>query len=123
MPRKTPPKALVTNFHGREFNSVNDVVVSKDGCIWFTDPTYGYEQDYRPQPKLPNHVYRFNPETGDLRVVADDMKMPNGLCFSPKEDVLYVTDTDMIHADGDVFKKNLTRYLTFQFQNISPHAD
>ena len=71
MPRKTPPFPLVTNFFGREFNSVNDVVVSKDGCIWFTDPSYGAEQDFRTRPKLPNQVYRYNPENGDLRVVAD----------------------------------------------------
>ena len=94
------PKALVTNFHGRDFNSPNDVVVAKDGCIWFTDPCYGNEQDFRPKPKLPNQVYRFNPENGDLRVVADNFGRPNGIAFNPDESIVYITDTDHIHGDG-----------------------
>ncbi len=100
MPRKHPPKPIVTNFHGRDFNSVNDVVVAKDGCIWFTDPCYGNEQDFRQRPKLPNQVYRFDPSNGDLRVVADGFGRPNGICFSPDEAVCYITDTDYIHGDG-----------------------
>jgi gluconolactonase len=100
MPRGAPPKPMVTNFHGRDFNSVNDVVVAADGCIWFTDPCYGNEQDFRQRPKFPNHVYRFNPENGDLRVVADGFGRPNGICLSPDEKTCYITDTDYIHGDG-----------------------
>jgi gluconolactonase len=100
MPRGAAPKAMVTNFHGRDFNSVNDVVVAKDGAIWFTDPCYGHEQDFRQKPKLPCQVYRYVPETGDLRVVADGFGRPNGIAFSPDERICYITDTDFIHGDG-----------------------
>ncbi|KAG4416417.1 hypothetical protein IFR04_010463 [Cadophora malorum] len=100
MPRGKPPQALVKNFHGRDFNSVNDVVVAKDGSIWFTDPCYGFEQDFRQKPRLPCHVYRFDPDTGDLRVVADGLGRPNGIAFSPDEKIVYITDTDHIHGDG-----------------------
>ena len=31
-------------------NSPNDVVVKRDGTIWFTDPSYGYLQGFRPEP-------------------------------------------------------------------------
>ncbi|KAK3672211.1 hypothetical protein LTR78_007964 [Recurvomyces mirabilis] len=93
-------KTLIDGFHGRQFNSVNDIVTHTDGSIWFTDPTYGFQQDFRPKPVLPNLVYRFDPETADIRVVADGLGMPNGLCFSPDEKVVYITDTDHIHA-GD----------------------
>lgn len=106
MPRKAPPKAMVTNFYGRDFNSVNDVVVAKDGCIWFTDPCYGNEQDFRQRPKLPNQVYRFDPKNGDLRIVADGFGRPNGISFSPDESLCYITDTDYIHGDGS---KDFTR--------------
>lgn len=91
---------VLTSFHGRPFNSVNDVVFSNDGCIWFTDPIYGFEQGYRPPPSLPSQVYRFDPGTSSIRAVADGFKRPNGLCFSPDESMLYVTDTDYIHGDG-----------------------
>ena len=109
MPRGGTPIPMVTNFHGRDFNSVNDVVVAADGAIWFTDPCYGSEQDFRQKPKLPNQVYRFDPKTGDLRVVADGLGRPNGICFSPDEKIVYITDTDFIHGDGS---KDPTRLVS-----------
>ena len=87
---------------GRPFNSVNDVVVHSDGSIWFTDPIYGFEQGYRPPPSLPNQVYRWCPDTGNIRAVADGFGRPNGICFSPDEKVVYVTDTDRVHGDGSI---------------------
>ncbi|KAH7354686.1 hypothetical protein BKA65DRAFT_496803 [Rhexocercosporidium sp. MPI-PUGE-AT-0058] len=91
---------LLSSFYGRHFNSVNDVVVHSDGCIWFTDPNYGHEQGIRPRPVLPNQVYRYDPLSKAVRAVADGFGRPNGLCFSPDEKILYVTDTDWIHGDG-----------------------
>lgn len=98
----TPYKAqmLVNSYHGRRFNSVNDVVIKSDGSIWFTDPIYGSEQGFCPKPQLPNQLYRFEPGTGSVRAVADGFGRPNGLCFSPDEQTLYVTDTDWVHGDG-----------------------
>ena len=93
-------EAILMSFYGRPFNSVNDVVIHKDGTIWFTDPCYGFEQGYRPKPQLPNQVYRYDPKTSSVRVVADGFGRPNGICFSPDEHTLYITDTDHIHGDG-----------------------
>ncbi|ESX02307.1 hypothetical protein KL918_003854 [Ogataea parapolymorpha] len=87
-------KTLINNFFGREFSSINDVVVHHGtGDIWFTDPTYGFEQGFRKEAMLPNQVYRFNPETGELCVVADQFDMCNGLCFNHDYTKMYVTDT------------------------------
>ncbi|KAB2580440.1 Gluconolactonase [Lasiodiplodia theobromae] len=91
---------VLDNFHGRHFNSVNDVIVHSDGSIWFTDPIYGFEQGYRPRPQLPNQVYRYDPDTKSIRAVADGFGRPNGICFSPDEKIVYITDTDWIHGDG-----------------------
>lgn len=123
-----PPYAtrtVVSSFHGRAFNSLNDVVVHSDGSIWVTDPIYGWEQGIRPAPELPCQVYRFCPGKGDgdgdgagagagvgkgsIRAVADGFGRPNGICFSPDEKVVYITDTDWIHGDGTT---NLTRAST-----------
>lgn len=93
-------KTLLSSYHWRRFTSVNDVVVHTDGSIWFTDPIYGFEQGFRPEPQLPCQVYRFDPGSGDVRAVADGFGRPNGLCFSADEKTMYVTDTDWIHGDG-----------------------
>lgn len=58
----------------------------------------GFEQDIRPYPQLPNQIYRFDPVTGDIRPVADGINKPNGLCFSPDESTLYITDTDGVNG-------------------------
>jgi gluconolactonase len=80
-----------------DLNSPNDVVVRSDGTIWFTDPSYGWLQGFRPAPERGDFVYRYDPETGDLTVVADSLDKPNGLAFSPDEAVLYVGDNGAPH--------------------------
>ncbi|XHG05736.1 hypothetical protein AWENTII_008949 [Aspergillus wentii] len=91
---------LVGNFYGRQFTSINDVVVHSDGSFWFTDPIYGYVQGVRPKPQLPSQVYRFDPKTNNTRVVADGFDRPNGISFSPDEKIVYITDTGATIGDG-----------------------
>lgn len=50
---------ILSSCEGSWFNSVNDVVVGRDGGVWFTDPDYGTEQDFRPRPRLPCLVFRY----------------------------------------------------------------
>ncbi|RKL39542.1 hypothetical protein BFJ70_g5795 [Fusarium oxysporum] len=98
---------LVNNFFGRQFNSLNDVSVNpRNGDIYFTDTMYGYWQYFRPEPGLQNQVYRFDPDTGALTVVADGFVAPNGLTFSPDGLHAYVTDTGISNA---LFGHNYTR--------------
>jgi gluconolactonase len=82
---------LVDGCGGLPLNSPNDVAVAADGGVWFTDPSYGHLQGFRPPPALPDRVYRWR--DGDLAVVADDVDKPNGLAFSADGSVLYLTDT------------------------------
>ena len=89
---------LVDRYLGKRLNSPNDVVVKSDGSIWFSDPPYGIQTDYeggRRESELPANLYRLDPRDGSLSVVADDFEGPNGLCFSPDEKRLYVTDTGL----------------------------
>jgi gluconolactonase len=75
-----------------DLNSPNDVVVKRDGTIWFTDPSYGYLQGFRPPPRSGDFVYRYDPGTRELTTVAKGFDKPNGIAFSPDEQVLYVAD-------------------------------
>ncbi|KUM55827.1 hypothetical protein ACN42_g11409 [Penicillium freii] len=99
--------AILNNYFGRQFNSLNDVAIhpeSKD--IYFTDTIYGYAQDFRPAPGVQDQVYRFNPDTGAVTVVADGFDHPNGFTFSPDGKYAYVTDTGI---DSGFFGLNFTR--------------
>lgn len=82
---------LVDSFEGKALNSPNDVVVTSDGIIWFTDPDYGLAGRTKEQPG--NYVYRFDERTKSIRAVIKDFDKPNGLCFSPDETKLYIADS------------------------------
>ena len=88
---------LADRFDGRRLNSPNDVVVKSDNSVWFTDPTYGIDSDYEGHKsdieQSGNYVYRLDPERNELCIVADDFVQPNGIAFSPDEQLLYVVDT------------------------------
>jgi gluconolactonase len=57
------------------FNSPNDVVVKSDGTIWFTDPSYGWLQGFRPRPLL-----RDGGSLSGERVIAEfEPHHPDGL--------------------------------------------
>lgn len=83
---------LAEAHEGKRFNSPNDVAVKSDGSVWFTDPPYGLSD--RSLMELDGHyVFRLDPESGEVRIVADGFDMPNGLCFSPDESKLYIADS------------------------------
>lgn len=88
---------LVDSWRGSKLNSPNDVVRKSDGTAWFTDPSYGHLQGFRPQPEVGDFVYRYDPDGGRLDVVADSFDKPNGIAFSPDESVLYVADNGAPH--------------------------
>lgn len=95
---------LAESYRGKRLNSPNDVIVRRDGSIWFTDPMYGilssYEGVAAPSELGRCHVFKVDPTSGSVEVMADDFMQPNGLAFSPDERVLYVSDTGGTHVTG-----------------------
>jgi len=90
---------IADRYQGKKLNSPNGVIVKSDNTIWFTDPSYGIGGDHegnRGESELPRNVYRFDPSSGNLSVVVGDFSMPNGLCFSPDESKLYISDTGVL---------------------------
>lgn len=77
---------IVGEYEGLPFNSPNDLVVSADGTIWFTDPDF-QRGDAQGQEKT--RVYRVGTD-GTVSVVDDTIANPNGIALSPAGDVLYV---------------------------------
>ena len=92
---------IADSYQGKPLNSPNDVIVARDGAIWFSYPHYGIMTDYegyRAEQELPCNVYRVDPG-GRIEAVITDMACPNGLAFSPDERLLYVADTGRMFSD------------------------
>ncbi len=107
---------IADSYRGKPLNSPNDVVVARDGAIWFTDPHYGIISDYeghRAEAELPCSVYRVDP-SGTVEAVISDMACPNGLAFSPDESRLYVADT------GRAFTADPQHVLVFDMGSGRP---
>lgn len=86
---------IADRFDGKPLNSPNDIVCKSDGSIWFTDPPFGILGSYEGHiatPELPTNVYRWDPASKQIAVVAGDINRPNGLAFSPDEATLYVIE-------------------------------
>jgi gluconolactonase len=87
---------LADTFDGKKLTGPNDVVVKSDGSIWFSDNGAGIRGNYlghKATPELPYRVYRIDARSGQTTIAVGDMERPNGLCFSPDENRLYVVDT------------------------------
>jgi gluconolactonase len=74
-------------------NRPNDVVVKSDGSIYFTDPGVG-----RVESELDFcGVYRISADRESIHLLVRDFVLPNGLCFSPDEKILYINDSRRRH--------------------------
>jgi gluconolactonase len=100
---------LADRSEGRRLNSPNDLVYRSDGALYFTDPPFGLPKVYDdPNKELP-YSGVFCLIDGTLKLVSTDLKGPNGIALSPREDVLYVANWDEarkvvlrydVHPDG-----------------------
>jgi gluconolactonase len=103
---------LASHWRGKRLNSPNDVVVARDGAVWFTDPTYGIDGDYEGEATESeigaSNVYRLDPATGAVEAVVTDRVKPNGLAFSRDGGHLYVADTGRSHVPD--LPVTITRY-------------
>jgi gluconolactonase len=80
---------LADRFRGKPFIEPNDVIVKRDGTIWFTDPNLGLVQ---PLGTAVHGVYRLDPKTKVVTRLTDTLNAPNGIAFSPDQKTLYITD-------------------------------
>jgi gluconolactonase len=113
---------LAERYAGRRLNSPNDVVVKRDGTIWFTDPPYGIKPEEREQDG--HYVFRLDPGATEPVIVADDFIMPNGLNFSPDEAFLYIDDSS--RKRGNIRRFRVTEQNALEddgvFTVIDPHG-
>ena len=94
---RTEPDGSITvlgaRFETRRLSSPNDVVVSRRGTIYFTDPPYGLTNQTRDKQLPYNGVFKVGPDGNGMTLLVDNLERPNGLAFSPDELTLYIADT------------------------------
>jgi sugar lactone lactonase YvrE len=84
-------ETLTENWQGKKFNAPNDIVVRRDGHVYFTDPAFGSANDRRDLDFY--GVWHISPK-GDLDAVARWQTRPNGIAVSSDGKVLFVCDSD-----------------------------
>lgn len=89
--RKAKLETIAETFQGKKLNAPNDVIVRKDGQIYFTDPAFAGAIDTRELDF--NGIFHLNPK-GELEAIAKWQTRPNGIALSPDGKILYVGDTD-----------------------------
>ena len=92
---------IATHFKGKQLNSPNDIVCTRAGAIYFTDPPYGRAKYYgleRSQELDFQGVYRVGADAASPELLVDDFDRPNGLCFSLDESRLFINDTARQHV-------------------------
>ena len=89
--RTEPDGSIVTladRWQDKRLNSPNDLVIDRQGGIFFTDPRYGGREGMELDSE---DVYYLTPE-GTLTRVITDLVRPNGVMLSPDQKTLYVAD-------------------------------
>lgn len=110
---------IASHYKGRRFNSPNDVILTPEGHIYFTDPPYGlYHKEsnkiqYKELPlngvyfvdgaSLSESIRTGQPANTAVKLVHKDMTRPNGLAFSPDFSKLYVSNSDLKNSFWRVF--------------------
>ncbi|MEJ2567823.1 MAG: SMP-30/gluconolactonase/LRE family protein, partial [candidate division WOR-3 bacterium] len=77
---------LTDKYNGNRYNAPNDLVVDKNGGIYFTDPLFRAPQ---PLPQEKQAVYYIS-NNGKVTLLLEIPEAPNGIILSPDEKTLYV---------------------------------
>jgi gluconolactonase len=97
---------LADRYHGKRFNSPNDVTMDSHGQIYFTDPRYGPRDGmeiHDAQGHEIEGVYRVNAPGKFMevtRVVLPGIERPNGILVSPRDEFLYICDNNNNNHGG-----------------------
>ena len=92
-----PPsyETVIDHFEGKWLNSPNDIVFSKNGDLFFTDPPYGLDQqddDILKELDF-NGIFKWSKNEG-IVLLNKTLSRPNGIAFSRDEKTVYIGNSD-----------------------------
>ena len=79
-------RALSEKYDGKRYNAPNDLVIDRDGGVYFTDPRFRAPEPW-PQEK---EAWYYADAKGKVTRLGDNLPAPNGVILSPDEKTLYV---------------------------------
>lgn len=92
---------VADRYQGKRLNRPNDLTLHSDGSLWFTDPDYLFKPRPHEIKELDaQHIFRLDPQSGDIQSVEASFNKPNGIDFSADETFLYASDS----ASIDVYR-------------------
>ena len=97
-PLNAPQSKFITaagQYNGKRLNSPNDLFLTTNGDLYFTDPSYGLERGARDPKKEISYqgVYKMD-KTGKITLLIDSLESPNGIGILPDGKTLLVSNTD-----------------------------
>ncbi len=78
-------------WEGKKLNAPSQIVASRNGNVYFTDPAFGEQSEHR---ELDFHGVYHIPVKGPMTLVAKSAGRPRGIAISPNGRTLYVSNAD-----------------------------
>jgi gluconolactonase len=108
-------KVIPSKYLEKPLNGPNDLWITNDGGIYFTDPFYKRTWwDHDTMPQSCQAVYYLKPDQKTIIRVIDDLEQPNGIVGTPDGKFLYIADIKndktwlySINKDGSIGNKKL----------------
>ncbi|HOK10254.1 MAG TPA: SMP-30/gluconolactonase/LRE family protein [Candidatus Hydrogenedens sp.] len=107
---------IAEKYQGKRLNSPNDLVIARDGTVFFTDPPYGLPGGMEgPNSELGFCGIYCVTTGGEIRLLNKNLKKPNGIALSRDEKMLYVADTEQnaVYKFVDFLKEGLIQEVKF----------
>jgi gluconolactonase len=83
-------RTLADRWQGHRFNSPNDLAITAEGRVYFTDPRYVGDE---PRELDFEGVFLIEPD-GQVRVATRDVQKPNGIIVRPDGKTVYLADNN-----------------------------
>lgn len=106
-------ETFINSYHGKPLNSPNDLILHRDGRLYFSDPPYGLKDGKSDPEKFQPLAGVYCWKAGELKLVCDKYQYPNGVCLSNDQTRLYICSNKPSEKFISVYKTSDDTFLNF----------